>query len=106
MPGEPVLRAAVPDDREFQLSVYASTRREELAGAGLSEEQFNAFVRMQFDLQSRHYGAVFPDAVTSVVEVDGVPAGRLIVDRRPGEILVVDLALLARFRDGGVGTKL
>lgn len=38
--------------------------------------------------------------------VDGEPAGRLYVDRPPGELRVMDVALLPEFRGRGVGTEL
>ncbi len=38
--------------------------------------------------------------------VDGVPAGRLYVARWPGEIRVMDIALLPEFRGRGIGSRL
>jgi ribosomal protein S18 acetylase RimI-like enzyme len=106
MPGEVTVRTVrMPADGEFLLAVYASTRTD-LSMLDLPEAQAEALIRMQFDAQTRHYGAVFPAAGYSVVAVDGEPAGRLIVDRTDAAILIVDLALLPRFRRAGVGTEL
>jgi ribosomal protein S18 acetylase RimI-like enzyme len=106
VPATPTLRdPSLPGDAAFLVSVYASTRAEDLAPLGWSSEQFDSFVRTQYELQARHYDAAYPDAVTSVVEVDGARAGRLIVDRSQGEILVLDIALLPEFRDRGVGSQ-
>jgi ribosomal protein S18 acetylase RimI-like enzyme len=41
-----------------------------------------------------------------VILVDGKPAGRLYVHRRPSEIRIVDIALLPKHRGNGVGTRL
>jgi ribosomal protein S18 acetylase RimI-like enzyme len=102
-----VLRPAnLPADQQFLISVYASTRMPELSGLGWPLEQLDAFIRMQFDAQSRHYSAVFPDARNSVIVVGGEPVGRLIVDRSHSELRVVDLALLPQFRRTGIGTAL
>jgi ribosomal protein S18 acetylase RimI-like enzyme len=38
--------------------------------------------------------------------VAGVPAGRLYVDRRPGDLRIVDVALLPEFRGRGIGEAL
>lgn len=96
----------LPDDGDFLLSVYASTRRPELAGLGWPEEQQDAFIRMQFDAQTRHYRESFPDATRSVICIDGELAGRLIIDRAGDQIIIVDIALLPEFRRKGAGGML
>ena len=107
MSGDPILRpAALPEDREFLVSVYGSTREDELAHVAWSAEQRDAFVRMQYDARERHYATAFPRARHDVITVGGVPAGQLIVDRPGDEIRIVDIALLPAFRNVGVGTRL
>jgi GNAT superfamily N-acetyltransferase len=95
----------LPDDGGFLLSVYASTRPE-LTGLGWPAQQLDAFIRMQFAAQIRHYRESFPDATYSIICVDGEPAGRLIVNYAGDEILVVDIALLPEFRRTGIGSGL
>jgi GNAT superfamily N-acetyltransferase len=95
----------LPDDGDFLLSVYASTRPE-LTGSGWPEKQQDAFIRMQFNAQTRHYRESFPDATYSVICVDGEPAGRLIVHHASDQILIVDIALLPQFRHTGIGIAL
>jgi ribosomal protein S18 acetylase RimI-like enzyme len=105
MRGEVTVRpVSLPADAELLISVYAGTRQPELSMLGWSEAQTEAFIRMQFDAQTRHYGSVYPRAGASVIEVDGQAAGRLIVDRSEAEIRIVDLALLPEFRRAGVGS--
>jgi ribosomal protein S18 acetylase RimI-like enzyme len=65
-----------------------------------------AFLRMQFSAQDAWYHDQMPDASYQVVLVDGEPAGRLYVDRRDGEIRIVDIALLPQHRGRGLGTTL
>jgi len=100
------LRPARPEDREHLLAVYASTRAEELAPVPWTEEQKNAFVRMQFEAQNADYSRNYVGADFSVIEVDGEPAGRLYVERRPAEVRLIDIALLPSFRRAGIGTRL
>ncbi|MBN9518952.1 GNAT family N-acetyltransferase [bacterium] len=106
VPPPVALRPAGPDDAEFLYRVYASTRYEELAPAGWPPEQVEAFLRMQFRAQSKHYREYFPDASFDVVVCGAAAAGRLYVDRRADEIRIVDIALLPEFRRAGVGTCL
>ena len=100
------LRPATLADREFLVGVYRSTRSEELAVTGWSEAEVGAFVRMQFDLQDRHYADAFPDAERSVVVLGDLPIGRLYVHRGDREIRILDIALLPEFRRRGIGRDL
>lgn len=88
-------------------TLYAGSRRGELAACGWSEEQENAFLKMQFELQNRAYKMRFPDAEYYIVEFcETPPVGRLIVRRREKEIRLVDVSLAAEFRNRGIGTRL
>lgn len=100
------LRPIRDEDLPFLERVYASTRQEELAPVPWSAEQKVAFLRQQFAAQHAHYTTHYPDASFDVVTVDGKPAGRLYVDRRPGELRIVDIALLPELRGAGLGTRL
>jgi ribosomal protein S18 acetylase RimI-like enzyme len=97
------LRPATDDDREFLVGVYGSTRTDELAQVAWAPGQREAFVRMQFDAQDHEYRRHNPHGTFDVIEVDGRPAGRLYVDRRPTDIRIVDISLLPEFRGAGVG---
>jgi ribosomal protein S18 acetylase RimI-like enzyme len=100
------LRPVEPADEEFLLRVYGSTRADELALTDWTDEQKAAFVRHQFDAQDTHYRQHYPTCSFDVVLVDGEPAGRLYVDRWPGETRIVDIALLPEWRGRGVGREL
>lgn len=100
------LRPAVDADREFLVGVYGSTREEELSQVLWPEGQREAFVRMQFDAQDADYRRNNPTGSFDVIEVGGIPAGRLYVDRRADDIRIVDIALLPEFRGTGVGGRL
>jgi|SRR5271165_542276 len=100
------LRAATSVDDQFLRAVYAGTRAEELARVPWSEEQKRAFTDMQFAAQDADYRRNYPDARYSIIEVHGVPVGRLYVDRCEKEIRIIDIALLPEHRRAGIGTKL
>jgi GNAT superfamily N-acetyltransferase len=100
------LRAVTPDDDAFLLSVYDSTRAEELAQTEWAEGQREAFLKWQFDLQRREYDARFPDAEYKVILIDGESAGRIWIGRRDEEIRLLDIAILRPFQNRGAGTIL
>jgi ribosomal protein S18 acetylase RimI-like enzyme len=102
----PALRPATPEDDAFLFALYASTRAEELDAWGLSGPQREVFLQMQFRAQQQHYRAQMPRADHQVILVAGAPAGRLLVDRREGELRLVDIALLPEHRGRGLGTAL
>src|ERR1700686_244207 len=79
--GALTLRPVIATDEEFLLSVYASTRADELAQVEWQEGQQPAFVKWQFDLQRREYDARFPDAEYNLILIDDNPAGRIWIGR-------------------------
>lgn len=100
------LRSVTASDQEFLLSVYTSTRAEELAQVQWEPGQQEAFVKWQFEMQRREYGARFPDAEYDVIEIDGQPAGRMWIGRDSEQIRLMDIALLPEFQNRGAGTLL
>ncbi len=99
-------RPVEPGDEAFLYRVYASTRQEELAQMGWDETQKEAFLRMQFDAQSRYYEEHYRGAEFSMILSGGRPVGRLYVARWQEEIRIVDIALLPGHRGMGIGTRL
>jgi ribosomal protein S18 acetylase RimI-like enzyme len=100
------LRPISESDNAFLLSVYASTRADELAQAEWGEGQKDMFVRWQFDLQRREYETRFPKADYHVIVLDRQPAGRIWVGADDEQIRLLDIALLPQFQNRGVGTAL
>ncbi|HEX6285045.1 MAG TPA: GNAT family N-acetyltransferase [Pyrinomonadaceae bacterium] len=97
-----LLRDAGPDDEAFLLAVYASTRIHELEGLGWSDDQKQAFIRMQFLARERPH----PQADNQIILLDGRPVGRMLVERSETAILLRDIALLTEYRNAGIGSSL
>jgi len=100
------LRPVEPADEAFLLEVYGSTRAEEMALLPWSEEQKNAFVLGQFNAQQQHYQKIYPDANHDIILANDREVGRLYVARLDAEIRIVDVTLLPRERNSGIGTLL
>ncbi|CAN5681887.1 GNAT family N-acetyltransferase [soil metagenome] len=106
MPLPIALRTATSEDTEFLAAVYEGTRLEELAVTDWSPEQKTQFCRMQFQAQDTHYRQHYPTAEYYVIELEGVPVGRLYYDCWKREIRIMDIAVLPEYRGRGVGTQL
>ncbi len=104
--GTMIIRPATNDDEVFLLSVYDSTRADELSQAEWQEGQKELFVKWQFNLQRREYDARFPDADYYVILIDDHRAGRIWIGRDSEQIRLLDIALLPAFQNRGAGTIL
>jgi ribosomal protein S18 acetylase RimI-like enzyme len=101
------LRPVEAGDEEFLHRVYASTRIDEMALVDWSAEQKEAFLHMQFQAQTKHYRAYYPNAEYQIIQREArIPIGRLIVDRADDSMLIVDIALLPEYRNAGIGTTI
>ncbi len=100
-------RPATEEDRLFMQQLYRTSRDFEMVYLShLSAEQKEQFLDMQFEAQYQGYQQQCPNAVWTILEEDGVPIGRLIVDYRPGEIGAMDVCLLPEMRGRGIGTQI
>ena len=100
------LRPVARSDDEFLLTVYASTREEELDQANWEAGQRESFLRWQFELQRREYDLRFPKARYEVIAVDGEDAGRIWVGEDDQQIRLLEIGLLPQFQNRGVGKLL
>lgn len=100
------LRPAQPADEPLLARLFADARGGALRSAGLGEREVELLLGMQRLAQEAEYRAAFPQAEHSIVEADGAAVGRVVIARRPGEIRLVDLALLAACRGRGIGSSL
>ena len=100
------LRPVRPDDNDFLMEVYGSTRADELALTPWNEEQRHAFIQHQFTAQQAHYTHTYPTATHEIIVVNGRQVGRLYVARLEREIRIIDITLLPAERNAGAGSYL
>ena len=103
---EITLRPVTDADDDFILSVYASTRADEMALVPWGPEQKDTFVRMQFQAQKQHYAAEYPRAEHDVICSGGSPVGRLYLDCSGDALHILDITVLPQHRNAGIGTEL
>lgn len=100
------LRQSLASDADFLRALFRDVRSDELAVTGWPQEAIDAFCQSQFDFQRQHYRSYYPEALHYLVERDGQPIGRLIVDDSADALWVVDISLLAAQRGQGLGSLL
>ena len=93
-------------DDSFLLEVYASSRAEEMKLAAWTDGVKHAFIKFQFETQSRHYFKTYPNGSFDVVKLNGESAGRFYTVELNDEIRILDATLSPEFRNQGIGTKL
>lgn len=98
------LRSAGPEDEEFLLNLFASTRADELLL--LERPQRDVLIAMQFKAQSGQFFMVYPQARNTIILWNDEPVGRMLIDRGEAEFTLVDIALLPAHRNHGIGTHL
>ena len=100
------LRKYRDDDLPFMQALYATTRESELAMTHFSALEKQQFVTQQFIAQNQHYRQHYCTDAFNIIELEGLPIGRLFVDYWDNEIRVVDIALLPAHQNTGLGSYL
>jgi GNAT superfamily N-acetyltransferase len=98
-------RPVTTADADLLLEIYKSSRGDDLRELGWSEDRISEFLDMQYEAQQHFYESEH-DATDEMILWQGEPAGRLIFERRENELRCVELALLPKHRNGGIGSFL
>jgi ribosomal protein S18 acetylase RimI-like enzyme len=97
------LRAAEASDTPFLLALFSSFRAEEMAMVAWPDAAKAGFLESQFRLQHIHFTRAFEGGDFLVLELEGRPVGRLYLDWREREALIVDIGLMPEHRGTGLG---
>lgn len=98
-------RAPTAGDDAFLFGLYLAARPD-LGALPVPRGVVEGIARHQQRLQAADYQARYPHAETWLVEQDGVPVARLVLDRDAHRARVVDLAVAAGARRRGVARTL
>lgn len=99
------LRQAQIGDQDFFTVLYDANRMD-LRLLPLPAEVLEALILSQQQGQAAAYRATYPRADYLVLENNGVPIGRVVLDRASDRIHLVDLALLPEWQGRGCATTL
>lgn len=102
---EYTLRDERAEDEPFAVELYRVLRRDP-AFVQCPVDKQRSFIRFERDVQQQTIEAICPTAKASIVLIDGVPAGELIVDRTDAGIRLIEIALLPSFQRQGIGSDL
>ena len=91
-------------DAAFLRELFDATRAEEFAG--LAPGALSGLLELQYRARQAAYRTQFPEAEDRLVVLGGTAVGRILVDRPPGSIHLVDVALMPAHRNAGIGTAL
>ncbi|KQV59780.1 GNAT family N-acetyltransferase [Duganella sp. Root336D2] len=98
------LRSETGNDREFLRRLFGEVRARELTG--LAQPMLRQLLDMQFAGQQQSYRQAYPGARFDIIEVEGAPAGRLVLAQSSEALLLVDIALLPACCGQGIGSAL
>jgi len=95
-------RKAEALDAEFLVRLFRESHQSLMAALGAAAEPL---IEMQYRGRAMTYAAQFPAAENLILlDEDGQPVGRLLLDRQPSRWRIVDVAVLAAQRGRGLGT--
>jgi ribosomal protein S18 acetylase RimI-like enzyme len=103
---ELTLREQTDDDTDFLFKLYIGIREAELLDIGWAPAEIQSFLEQQFAAQAHSYRQRYPEAGFQIVEYRGEPVGRLYLHRGANEYRIIDIALLAEFRNRKLGRHL
>ncbi len=101
-----VLRPVKKDEEDFWKEVFCDSVRGHFSTAGLSADQLNELLEMQYQAQKADYERNYPQAENDVILYDGNLAGRVILSTEHNDLHLIDIAVLSDFRNRGIGTAI
>ena len=99
------LRQCTEADEAFVYDVFCTTWESEVAALP-NQNLAQHVLRIQHIAQERRFAGRFPDHQRYVVKEGDQPVGRLYVDETGPVLQVIDLTLMPRVRDRGLGTRI
>lgn len=99
-------RPEQPGDAAFLRALFISHVMETMASMPVDDAMKQQLADMQWRGQTTSYRAHHPNARFDILEIDGNPIGRIVVDESGPEGWIVDLAMARDVRGKGWGTAI
>jgi len=93
-------------DEGFLFRVFEDTRVHERQAVESTGNEWDTFIRMQFEAQRRHHEAAYQNAEHSIILSNGEPVGRMWVWESEDQMRLLDIAILSEHRSCGIGTHM
>lgn len=93
-------------DSPLLFTIYCSAREEELATLDWTQQQKQAFLKMQFEMQHRYYKLHYKDARFELILKDNQVIGRLYTEYWQSQIRLIDIIILPNYRHQGIATQI
>jgi len=100
------LRPERPEDQRFLFDLFVFDNIGILQAAALPEDVIEKLINFQFRSQTATYRGLFPDAIYSIVSLDGKDIGRFIEHDETDVVYFVDFVLLPEYQALGYGAAL
>ena len=98
-------RRATAADEPLLFRLFATEKAQEFAPLGLSPEQLQPLLEMQYRARQMGYAQTNPAAVDSILCLeDGTPIGRCLAERQRDCYRTIDIAVLPKHRHRGIAT--
>lgn len=96
-----MMRRATAEDAAFLRDLFDEVRGADLVA--IEPAQRRTLLTIQYRGRETQYAAAYPHAVDHIIEADGRPAGRILVDESTDDVHVVDIAIVGAERGRGLG---
>ncbi len=100
------LRPTLPNDEAFVYQLIYETLYEQLYAWAWDPAIRDQVLDTQVRAKHGAYATMYPQAHHAIIELDGQPVGRLILDRSGEHYELVDISILSKHRGAGIGTRL
>ena len=100
------VRPTLPQDEQFLYQLVYQTMSEQLFAWTWDPNIREQLLDLQIRAKHGSYAAEYPHANHGIIVWDNEPVGRLIVDRSGEFHVLVDIAILPKYRSAGIGTRI
>ncbi len=104
--GDVILRAATESDSALCEALFIEHYQAPLLLAGWNAAQCRTHLQPQFVMREQQFHDRYPQADHTIIEVDEGGVGRLLVDRQPQVINIIDMILFPAWCGRAIGSHL